>query len=104
MGAALIHEARDLPDGPLEAAAAFHAGHLPKIEEMIAGSPALVTIVFGPGDHEQRDWRMAAVRNLARKHAPIRVNGVAGADDSVQPLLIFLENAPGVTGQLLDAA
>lgn len=104
MGQALVHEARDLSDGPLEAAAKFHATHLPMIEEEIVGGPASVTIVFGPGDHEQRDWRLAAIRNLARKHAPIRVNGVAGAGDSVKPLLTYLENAPGVTGQLLDAA
>ena len=53
-----------------------------------------------------RSSRLAArrVQDLARDAAPARVNGVVGSDeDAIAATLAWLEQAPGVTGQLLSA-
>jgi short chain dehydrogenase-like protein len=92
-----------LPDAPLDAAAAFHAEHLPQARALLADADTLV-LVFQPAGHAHRAWRLAAVQELAREAAPKRVNGIAGADEAaVGETLAFLEAAPGVTGQLLAA-
>ena len=61
-------------------------------------------LVFAPADHTHRGWRLAAVQELARAAAPLRVNGVAGDDDAAIAAADRLpRRAPGVTGQLLAA-
>ncbi|MDP9057767.1 MAG: hypothetical protein M3N34_10670 [Pseudomonadota bacterium] len=88
-----------LPDEPLSAAAQFYAAILPQLSP---GTEALITLVFHPADHTHRAWRLAAVQNLARRLAPIRVNAVASADEAaIAATARYLANAPGVTGQYL---
>ena len=90
-----------LPNAPLDAAAAFHAGHLAAARDVIAtGSDAV--LVFYPAEVDHRGWRLAAVQDLAREAAPLRVNGVVGGDEAAIAAAIgYLAEAPGITGQLL---
>jgi hypothetical protein len=86
-----------LPEGPLAAAAQFYAGVVPGLT--VAEDTVLV---FHPADHTHRGWRLAAVQQLARDHAPIRVNALASDDEAaIAASLAYLETAPGVTGQYL---
>ena len=90
-----------LPQEPLAAAATFHAEILPRVTEALADRQDLI-LVFGPADHTHREWRLAIVRGLARQHAPVRVNAVAGDDEAaIAAVAEYLTRAPGVTGQLL---
>lgn len=90
-----------LPDAALAAAGRFHADVLPRALKALDGGEDLV-LVFGPADHTHRDWRLGAVRGLAREHAPLRVNAVAGDDEAaIAAAVAYLDHAPGVTGQLL---
>jgi hypothetical protein len=93
----------DLPADPLAAAEEFHARELPRIRhDLTASRTSDVVLVFGPAGHEHHAWRLAAVQGLARAFAPIRVNGVAGEDESaIHEAGQFLNHAPGITGQLL---
>lgn len=92
-------EARELPDGPLDAAAAFHARIVPEARRA-AGND--LVLLFDPADHTHEHWRTAAVEELAREAAPCRVNGaVGGSSSSVKAVCDYLESAPGVTGQVL---
>ncbi|MGB3795403.1 MAG: Rossmann fold domain-containing protein [Alteraurantiacibacter sp.] len=91
-------EARELPCAPLDAAAAFHARIMPEARRA-AGND--VIMLFDPADHTHETWRRAAVEELAREAAPCRVNGaVGGSSDGVKSLCDYLDNAPGVTGQM----
>jgi hypothetical protein len=93
---------QDLPDEALEAAATFHGSILPFLETMLSQSSGVLTIALNPADHTHRDWRVAAVRQLARKHAPNRVNLVAAASEAALVAADrYLEGAEGVTGQYL---
>ena len=98
-GYGLIYAA-ELPDSPLDAAAEFHSAIVPQVR----AEPDDVVLAFAPADHSHRAWRLAAVQELAREAAPRRVNAVVGATGSEQDaVLAFLANAPGVTGQMLQA-
>lgn len=89
----------DLPEAPLAAAAHFHASIVPAIAAQRA---AVVTLVLPAADHTHRGWRVAALGALARVLAPARINAVAGGDAQAQAHAIaFVEQAPGLTGQLL---
>lgn len=93
-----------LPDGALEAAEAFRARPLVNAEEMLAQGDDVV-FVLPPASFDHADWRTAMAHDLARAHAPARVNIIAGADDAaIIATLSYLENAPGVTGQYLPLA
>jgi hypothetical protein len=88
-----------LPDGALEAAAEFYARVMPEVPPR-AGED--LVLVFGPAPYDHRAWRLAAIQDLARAAAPIRVNGIVGDDEpAIAEALAYLEAAPGVTGQLL---
>lgn len=90
-----------LPADALDAAAAFHADHLPAIRARLAQVDVLA-IIFPPAPRDHRGWRLAAVQDLARAHAPRRVNAVAGGGETaISATLAWLEQAPGITGQLL---
>jgi hypothetical protein len=90
-----------LPQGTLEAAAQFHAEVLPGIRDALARSENLV-LAFPPADHTHRGWRLAAVQQLARQAAPLRVNALAGGDAAaIAAAEAYLAGTPGVTGQLL---
>lgn len=90
-----------LPAEPLDAAARFHAEVLPRARAASAQGGDL-TLVFDPADHTHTAWRRAAVQELARIAAPLRVNAVAGeGDEAIAAACAYLDGAAGVTGQLL---
>lgn len=90
----------DLPADPLDAASVFDQHWLPYAEEVLAGGED-VMLAFAPADHTHRAWRLAVVTGLARKYAPLRVNGVAGEGEALAEAQRYLAAAPGVTGQYL---
>ena len=93
-----------LPEGALDAAAAFHAEWLPRARAQLDGLAAegQLVVVFPPASYDHRGWRLAAVQDLARAAAPRRVNAVAGdAAQAIAQTVDWLAQAPGVTGQLL---
>lgn len=91
-----------LPDDALAAAAAFHRDWLERIEEALAGGED-VLILVPPADHTHREWRLAIVAGLARRHTPARANMVAGSTgEALSAAERFLASAPGVTGQYLE--
>lgn len=93
----------DLPGDALGAAAGFHAGHVARVQHEAADGAKAVAIVVPPALVDHTDWRRAAVHDLARALAPVRVNMVAGqAGASLDATLAYLGNAPGVTGHYLQ--
>jgi hypothetical protein len=94
----------NLPDGPLDAAAEYYATWLPKIRHNAGvGPPELVILVFEPAGHDHRGWRLAAVQDLARELSPGRVNAIVAPGGAVpREICDYLEQARGVTGQLLS--
>lgn len=89
-------------NGALDAAAAFYAGQLPMVRVTIAELAEDIALVFEPASHEHRAWRLAVVQQLAREHAPIRVNGIETDDEeALAAALAYVQNAPGLTGHLL---
>ncbi len=87
---------------PLAAAARFYAEALPAIVAALAEVADHLVIVFEPADYTHRDWRLAAVRQLARDHAPIRLNALASEDETaITAAVTYLGTAQGVTGQYL---
>ena len=96
-----------LPEGALDAAAAFHGEWLPRARAMVDpprdGEDLL--LIFPPALYHHRGWRLAAVQGLAREAAPARVNGVVGDDEAaIAETVEWLAGAPGITGQLLEVA
>lgn len=90
-----------LPQGAVDAAAQFHAREMPRARQALADAEALA-LVFPPAGYDHRGWRLAAVQDLAREAAPKRVNAVVGEDQAaIAAALDWLEQAPGITGQLL---
>jgi hypothetical protein len=93
----------DLPGDALGASARFHAGHVARVQQEAVSGAAAVMIVVPPAPVDHTDWRRAAVHDLARALAPVRVNMVAGrAGESLEATLAYLGNAPGVTGHYLQ--
>jgi hypothetical protein len=97
----------ELPERPLEAAARFYGDVPARVEDVLVeqGTDSPLTqllLVFPPADHTHRAWRLAAVQELARRHAPVRVNAVASDDEAaIAAAERYLASAPGVTGQYL---
>jgi hypothetical protein len=104
-----------LPDRAIDAAAAFyanpprtgegdhakHGGGAPSASPGLAGED--LVLIFSPASHDHRSWRLAAIQDLARAAAPTRVNGIVGSDEqAIAATLAWLDEAPGVTGQLLS--
>ena len=91
-----------LPDAPLAAASQFYREWLPQLQAMCAAGDGPVALVFAEADYRHRGWRAEAVASLAREAAPLRINAVAGADETaIAAAIDWLAQAPGVTGQLL---
>ena len=89
-------------DDPLDAADEFYAEYL---EREVEGGIDLVVYRFDPAGHEHRGWRLAAIQNLARRLAPVRVNGIVGNQiEAYEEAVAYLQGAPGITGQLLELA
>lgn len=88
-----------LPDDALVAAAEFHERILSQVR---AADGEDLVLVFEPANHEHRGWRLAVVQQLARDQAPRRVNAIESDDQAATAAAVeYLENAPGLTGQLL---
>ncbi|MDZ4274504.1 MAG: hypothetical protein U0995_00565 [Erythrobacter sp.] len=92
-----------LPDAALDAAGAFMAFHLEPARALLNQPDcSALAIILPPAAHDQRDWRLALARDLAREAAPRRVNVVAGSPgEALDQTLRFLADAPGVTGQYM---
>ncbi|MDG5748765.1 hypothetical protein P8Q88_11330 [Qipengyuania sp. XHP0207] len=91
----------DLPADPLAAAGLFHQHWLAHVEHQLeAGEDLLITVPSA--DYTHREWRRAVTAGLARKHAPRRVNMVAGEGPAIDATEAYLARAPGVTGQYLE--
>ncbi|MBX7460962.1 Rossmann fold domain-containing protein [Qipengyuania huizhouensis] len=96
-------EVEGLPDEPLAAAGLFHQNWLDPIERAL-GAGQDVMVALEPADHTHGEWRKAAAAMLARKYTPQRVNLIAGTGESLVAIEDYLSNAPGITGQYLQAA
>ena len=91
----------DLPKSALDASAQFYAEHLEAVRQAL-GEGDLV-IILPPADHDHTDWRRALARDLAREHAPARVNVIAAGDEAQKAqLLAYLAGAKGVTGHYAE--
>jgi hypothetical protein len=100
MALQLLH-AGELPAEPLDAAAHFHARLLPSARDLLARGGDLA-VVFNAADHTHAAWRLAAIQELAREAAPLRVNAIVGDEETaVRETAAYLDSAPGVTGQIL---
>ncbi len=94
-----------LPAGAVSAAAEFHAEWLPGAVRRLREECRALVLVLPPATYEHNDWRRAVVRDLAREHAPQRINMIAGQSDAeIAAALDYLAKAPGVTGQYLVLA
>lgn len=90
-----------LSGGALMASAQFHAEILPQALEVLLGGEDVI-LAFPAADHSHRAWRLAAVQQLARDAAPLRVNALAGGDEAaLGAAMAYLARSPGVTGQVL---
>ena len=96
-------EVDGLPEEPLAAADLFHQNWLDPIERALSGGQDVLVVLEAAG-HEHGEWRRAVAAMLARKHAPRRVNVVGGEGENADRLAAYLAEAPGVTGQYLEAA
>lgn len=94
-------EVDGLPDEALAAAGVFHQHWLSHIEGALEQGQD-VMIVVPSADHTHREWRLAIVAGLARKHTPLRVNMVAGEGAGIDASEAYLAGAPGITGQYLE--
>ena len=91
----------DLPMSALDASAYFYAEHLDAARRAM-GEGDLV-IILPPTDYDHTDWRRALARDLAREHAPARVNVIAAGDEAQKlALLKYLSGAKGVTGHYAE--
>ena len=95
------YDITDLPAEAGAAAALFYERDLPAIA---AHGEGHLTLVFSPAPYDHRGWRKAAIADLARAHAPRRINGVAGAGAAVDEALTYLAGADAITGQYLPLA
>lgn len=97
-----VYRTGPLPPGSLDAATLFHHDHLPELEKLFVGASGSVVIVFPVADYTHKAWRRAVIAELARVHAPTRINAIAGGQScSLSEVIAYLHAAPGVTGQLL---
>ena len=100
-GAMRVLRVEGLPAAPLDAAAAFHARWLARARAELADGCDLV-LVFPPAAHPHDAWRLAAVQELAREAAPLRVNALVGdTGEAIAAMLDWLAGAGAVTGQVL---
>lgn len=116
---ALDYRTLGWPDAPVDAAALFYRHCVPEVRQT-AGRPDLaerdssgkaipeaIGVMLPEADYTHADWRRAAIGQLARECAPVRVNAIVGADGhaAIGEVMAYLASAAGVTGQIftLDA-
>ena len=93
-----------LPEAALEASAVFYAQHLPAIALQARESAGSLVVIFPAAAYDHRTWRRAAIADLARAYAPVRIIGLAeGTSSEEARILDYLARAPGVTGQMFNA-
>jgi hypothetical protein len=104
VGMQRVFTVKNLPTDGIGASAAFVTHHLGNARAVLAGQGVdAIAIVLPPAGPEQRDWRTAMARDLARAHAPQRVNIASGNPGAeLDALLAYLGNAPGVTGHYCE--
>lgn len=93
----------ELPDVPLDAAAHFFATYLAQAQQILADGAPVLVIALPAASQDHDDWRRALARDLARAHAPARVNVVGGSDTVRAAVISYLEASRGVTGQYIPA-
>lgn len=100
-----VFEIEALPAGSLAASAAFYRHYLDRAEALLAKEQTTsLAIVLPTSCPDEDDWRRTLARDLARSHAPARVNVVGTARAAAKAdVLAYLRDAPGVTGQYLAA-
>ncbi len=105
MTALAVQIVEDLPERAIDAAAAFHEHHLAESRRLLDdGESDALAICLSPAAYDHDDWRRTLARDLARAHAPKRVNVIgAVVGEARNQMLAYLRNAPGVTGQYLAA-
>ena len=93
-----------LPDLPLDAAAHFFAAYLAQAQKMLADGTDTLVIAMPAAAQDHDDWRRSLARDLARAHAPARVNVVAGdSETTLAAVILYLGSSPGVTGQYIPS-
>ncbi|MGB7418927.1 MAG: Rossmann fold domain-containing protein [Erythrobacter sp.] len=100
----VVYIADDLPSSALAAAQEWFAHHHQDAHAKFVNDAAdTLVILLPPAPYDHADWRRALARDAAREHTPRRINVIAAPDRAVaQPLLDYLLNAPGVTGQYFE--
>lgn len=99
-----VYAILDLPGSSIEASAAFTLDHLDAARAAVGeGAADSLVITLPPAGPDHSGWRTALARDLARAHAPARVNVIAGADpEALAALCTYLNGAKGVTGHYLQ--
>ena len=91
-----------LPGASIDAAAEFHRLWLGSAREALKAGAEALAIVMPAAAKDHDGWRRAIARDLARAHAPQRVNMLGGGDTAaIAAMLAYLRDAPGITGQYL---
>lgn len=91
-----------LPEDALDAAASFYADIVPQLRRELEKVEASLVIGFEPAAYTHNGWRLSAIQQLARDYAPLRINAVASdEEEAIAAAVAFLEQAEGVTGQLM---
>lgn len=99
---ALVLCVENLAPAPLDAAAQFHAEHLPQIRAAAKTGRGVAVLFPKTIDHTHRAWRLAAVQELAREAAPACINALEGGSPAaIDVALEYLAGAPAITGQLM---
>lgn len=95
----------NLPEPAVEAAAVYYSEWLDRVLGECARGSQSVALLLPAASYDHSDWRRAAVRDLARRVAPVRINMVAGGDPAaVDAALSYLAAARAITGQVLELA
>jgi hypothetical protein len=100
-----LYMVETLPEGSLDASAAFFADHLESAKALLKDpQTSALTIVLPAANADHDGWRTSLARDLARKFTPARVNVVSGSAGSARDaVLAYLGNANGVTGHYCAA-
>ena len=90
-----------LPASATMAAREYYGIWAGKVDRALSQTDDCLTLHFDPAEDDHKAWRRAVVADLARCHAPLRINAIAGSDGpAVVNAIAWLERAPGITGQL----
>ncbi|WP_379547476.1 Rossmann fold domain-containing protein [Qipengyuania sp. DSG2-2] len=98
----IVIETGELPSGALEAAAVFHETIAARVAQAAQDGASDVVLALPAAPYDHTDWRRTAARDLARAHAPVRVNVIGGGDAQARAATTaYLAGAHGITGQYL---